>query len=198
MPRTRDEAAFAARQQAILDTAESLFAERGFHNTGIAALCDALGTSAGALYRYFPSKAHIVQGLVRREADRTVARVAELQQNVHDRDSLIDVIVTDLVESLAVSQTSGAQAMTLEVWAEGARDPASAQVLLEAEQASVQALSGALAHGVDAGWIAAVDVAATARWLLSLTDGAALWWTDQESIPTTGLRRMLEALLPPP
>jgi AcrR family transcriptional regulator len=95
MARSRDEAAHAARQAAILDVAAELFAARGFHATGIAALCAAVEMSPGALYRYFRGKDEIVRALVQREADRTVARVDALKAAAHDRASLIDALVDD-------------------------------------------------------------------------------------------------------
>ena len=196
MARTRDPAAYAARQEAILDTAEALFAERGFHQTGIAALCEALGTSPGALYRYFPSKDDIVRALVRREAERTRARVDTLLGEVVDRETLLDALVVELLSGVDAAAVPGALAMTLEVWAEGARDPQSAGVLAEAQAATVASLVAAIDAAVTAGWVANVDADAVARWLLSVADGASLWWADVDRVPPAGLRAVCEALLP--
>lgn len=45
-------ARYDARRRAVVDDAAHVFAERGYHATTIAALLDATGLSAGALYHY--------------------------------------------------------------------------------------------------------------------------------------------------
>jgi AcrR family transcriptional regulator len=45
-----------ARREQILDTAASLFAERGFHGVSVVELGAACGISGPALYKHFPSK----------------------------------------------------------------------------------------------------------------------------------------------
>jgi AcrR family transcriptional regulator len=51
----RDQQAEERRQQ-ILDTALTLFAQRGFENTTIKDLADAIGVAQGLVYHYFRSK----------------------------------------------------------------------------------------------------------------------------------------------
>ena len=46
----------AGRREQILDTAASLFAERGFHGVSVVELGAACGISGPALYKHFPSK----------------------------------------------------------------------------------------------------------------------------------------------
>jgi AcrR family transcriptional regulator len=46
----------ATRREQILDTAASLFAERGFHGVSVVELGAACGISGPALYKHFPSK----------------------------------------------------------------------------------------------------------------------------------------------
>ena len=50
----------AARRQQILDAARACFARQGFHQTSIQDICKEAGLSPGAVYRYFPSKDHII------------------------------------------------------------------------------------------------------------------------------------------
>ena len=49
-----------ARRQAIASAATSLIAEGGPEALRMKALADSLGLTAGALYRYFPSKDHLL------------------------------------------------------------------------------------------------------------------------------------------
>ena len=64
----------AERRRRILETAVQVYAQQGFHQTGMRQLCAALGMSAGALYRYFPGKESIIAGLV--EMDREMIQPA--------------------------------------------------------------------------------------------------------------------------
>lgn len=60
MPRV-SEAHLAARRQQILEAAWRCFARQGFHATSMQDVFAESGLSAGAVYRYFPSKADLVR-----------------------------------------------------------------------------------------------------------------------------------------
>jgi TetR/AcrR family transcriptional regulator, repressor of fatR-cypB operon len=51
------------KQDAILDAALELFAERGFHGTAVPLVAEKAGVGAGTLYRYFDSKEAIVNAV---------------------------------------------------------------------------------------------------------------------------------------
>lgn len=61
----------ATRRQGILDAATALFAEHGFAQTSMADVCNRAGLSAGAIYRYFPSKSDLVLAICRGETTET-------------------------------------------------------------------------------------------------------------------------------
>ena len=48
------------RRTAIVDAAAKLFAERGYHATGTAELCQAVGLGKGSLYYYVQSKENLL------------------------------------------------------------------------------------------------------------------------------------------
>jgi AcrR family transcriptional regulator len=54
------EAHIEARRQQILEAARACFSRQGFHQTSIQDICKEAGLSPGAVYRYFPSKDHII------------------------------------------------------------------------------------------------------------------------------------------
>src|SRR5437868_3902227 len=54
------------RRAAILDAAEQCFSHSGFHQTSMSDICQAASMSPGNLYRYFPSKEAIIEGIVAR------------------------------------------------------------------------------------------------------------------------------------
>jgi AcrR family transcriptional regulator len=47
------------RQEEILDAVAGVFAEKGYHQASIPAICEAAGVSNGALYKYFRNKEEI-------------------------------------------------------------------------------------------------------------------------------------------
>jgi AcrR family transcriptional regulator len=61
------------RRDEILDAAERVFAEKGYHETGIADIAAQLGIGHGTFYRYFRNK-HDVAATV---LERVVAQIAE-------------------------------------------------------------------------------------------------------------------------
>lgn len=54
------DARWEARRRSIVDTAARLFAERGYHATGTAELCDAVGLGKGSFYYYVESKQNLL------------------------------------------------------------------------------------------------------------------------------------------
>ena len=63
----------AAREQTIVDAARSIAGESGMGAVHIAAVANRADIAAGTVYRYFPSKAHLVAELISASADREVA-----------------------------------------------------------------------------------------------------------------------------
>jgi len=89
-----------ARRQAIIDTSAPVFAQRGYHATGIMELCAANDLGKGALYHYIGSKEELLAAIHDRVMDEVMlgaSRVAEAggspsQQLAMLGDELLDVI----------------------------------------------------------------------------------------------------------
>lgn len=88
------------RRTSIVDAAAKLFAERGYHATGTAELCEAVGLGKGSLYYYVESKENLlylihervmtqVLGLVTRIADLDVPAAERLRQLGQEQISVI-------------------------------------------------------------------------------------------------------------
>jgi AcrR family transcriptional regulator len=65
------------RRRQILDQALEEFARRGYHETGVADIAQALSMSHGTFYRYFESKRSILDEVVDDVASRVRAALAE-------------------------------------------------------------------------------------------------------------------------
>ncbi|MBE5783810.1 MAG: TetR/AcrR family transcriptional regulator [Clostridiales bacterium] len=70
------------RKQAILDTAEQLFFEKGYAGTTIQDFLDALNCSKGSFYHHFESKLQVLTALCRQRAEQGFR--AYSQQNYDD------------------------------------------------------------------------------------------------------------------
>lgn len=199
MPRTRDPARFQARQNEILAAAAALFAERGFHQTGVAELCAALQMSPGALYRYFPSKDAIILALV--EAD--VAKADRLLDVLGESDDFQPALVEVLSCALQDARDDRYARLALEIAAEASRNPAVGEVL----NASAMRLRARLQKLIETARAAGridpdADPVAATTLLIMLVEGATGCATLAAGFDPAALRPQLErvvcGLLGPP
>jgi AcrR family transcriptional regulator len=63
------------RRSAILDAAEHEFAERGYEGARVESIAAGVGVRKGALYHYFPGKAALYSGVVRRLVELCEAQI---------------------------------------------------------------------------------------------------------------------------
>jgi AcrR family transcriptional regulator len=97
---SRRSAKWLARREAIIDTSARIFAQRGYHATGITELCTANDLGKGSLYHYIGSKEELLAAIHDRVMDEVMAgaeRVAQAggspsQQLAMLGDELLDVI----------------------------------------------------------------------------------------------------------
>lgn len=62
-----------ARQDEILDAAQRLFMTRGYADTPVQAIIDEIGIAKGTFYHHYPSKSSLLDALVRRMVDTSLA-----------------------------------------------------------------------------------------------------------------------------
>ena len=109
----------AGRRERILEAAERVFAARGFHVATMQDVADGAGMSAGNLYRTFPSKEAIVEGLCARDQQERAANFAKVGQV----ESVMAAFAAGLREHV-VSRPRAKARLMVEIWAEAARNPA--------------------------------------------------------------------------
>ncbi len=68
----------AAREYQLLEAASCLFKEKGYHNTSMQDLADALGVQKGSLYYYIESKEELLRLLLERAASLLGSRIDEI------------------------------------------------------------------------------------------------------------------------
>jgi TetR/AcrR family transcriptional repressor of uid operon len=117
--RTADE-----RRERILEAAERAFAAHGFHAATMQHVAEAAGMSAGNLYRTFPSKEAIVEGLCAVDQAEGARAFADLL--AADRD-IVEAMCTGLREHVFGKPREKAR-MIVEIWAEAGRNPRVAEM----------------------------------------------------------------------
>jgi len=107
------------RRERILEAAERAFVRHGFHATTMQHVAEEIGMSAGNLYRYFPSKEAIVEGLCALDQEARARAFAELMAPDGD---IIEAMYAALRDQVLAKPAEKAR-MIVEIWAEAGRNP---------------------------------------------------------------------------
>ena len=146
-------AAEAERRERILQAAERAFVGNGFHATTMQHVADEAGMSAGNLYRYFPSKEAIVEGLCELDQAELARAFAELMAgNRH----ISEAMRCGLRKHVLLKPPEKAR-LLIEIWAEAGRNPRVA-ALTRAIDAEVRARVEQLIEAAKAGGAASPDL----------------------------------------
>ncbi len=129
-PDIRALAPLEERRLRILSAAEHCFVRTGFHKTTMQDVAAEAGMSAGNVYRYFPSKDAIVEGLVARDRAEVTAGFERLRA-----DNVMGSLAA-LMRDQIVDRGRKTAILHLEICAEATRNPAVAAVT-EAFEAEV-------------------------------------------------------------
>lgn len=170
MARTPDPELAEKRRRQILDAALRCFARKGFHQTSMQEICAESGLSAGALYRYFPSKSELIVAIA--EADCSEFRAPLLAQNeTLDFFSRLAAASEIWIERLMEND----RALVAEVLAEAARDPILAARLAGTETPMRHALADMVREGQARGEVdPSLDVEQAVRVVVLALDGIVL------------------------
>jgi AcrR family transcriptional regulator len=129
----------AERRQRILEAAERAFVRNGFHATTMQGVADEAGMSAGNLYRYFPSKEAIVEGLCELDHAELAQAFGELMA---DHRHIMEAMRCGLYKHVLAKPPDKAR-LLVEIWAEAGRNPRVA-AMSRAIDAEVRARLGKL------------------------------------------------------
>lgn len=86
------------RRAEIATTAATLFEERGFHNTSMETIADAVGVRKPTLYHYFPSKDDILYAIHDEFIELLIERQERRQKAAMPPDHLMREIMGDILE----------------------------------------------------------------------------------------------------
>ena len=155
------------RRVHILGAAERAFVRYGFHASTMTQVADEAGMSAGNLYRYFPSKEAIVEGLcLADQVGRSEAFAA-----LAGADDLKAAMRAGLRGHVLQAPREKAR-MIVEIWAESGRNPRVAEFTRRLDSAVIEGLVGLVELAKSRGAAAAtLDARFAARVLFSLVAG---------------------------
>lgn len=148
MARVADPLLADRRRRQIMDAAIYCFRLRGFHQATMQEICAEAQISAGALYRYFGSKAEIISAIAeehRAEADQAFLRRAETSGFLP--------AITEASREFFMKTASGHGALVGDILAEAIRDDALGAPLRMTDARSVKLFAKAIAAAQQRGEI---------------------------------------------
>jgi AcrR family transcriptional regulator len=186
------------RRRQIMDAAIACFRRRGFHQATMQEICAEADISAGALYRYFASKAVIIGAIdedSRSEGDDALNRTL-------DREGIIAALC-HAAQGFLQKFADGDGALIADIIAEGIRDDAIAAPLRATDAQSVKVFTKAIKQAQTRGEVdASLDAETAAHTLFSALEGiglrrAFLRQTDPDAA-LEQFRTLAERFLSPP
>jgi TetR/AcrR family transcriptional repressor of uid operon len=158
------------RRAAILDAAEQCFARSGFHQTSMSDICLAAGMSPGNLYRYFPSKVAIIEGITERHRAQAAADFDGVLEAPSFYEGLQVMARMYMVEKNVEEVNLG-----VEIMAECRRNPAIAKLFYDLEDDVKARLIQLLRTAAERGEInPTTDFESAAAMLMVIADGISL------------------------
>ena len=155
------------RHARIVDAARRAFVRLGFHAATMQNVAEEAGMSAGNLYRYFPSKEALVEGLCFHDYQQRAADFVALAE----RMGIAEALAKTLQENVLAAQREKAR-LIVEIWAEAGRNPRIAQISREFDAANADGLRAMLVKAQSNGAAAAnIDPDFVARMMVSLVAG---------------------------
>jgi AcrR family transcriptional regulator len=144
MPRVSQEHLDARRRQ-ILGAARRRFARDGFHATSMQDILAESGLSAGAVYRYFPGKADIIEAIAA-EATGLIAGLV-LDRDWASAPPPLATLLAEVIEAVeSLDEEQNVTGLAVQVWGEALRSPTMSAVIA----GGMSRIEAALAPAIDA------------------------------------------------
>jgi AcrR family transcriptional regulator len=171
MARTSDPILAERRKRQIIEAALACFRRRGFHQAPMQEICAQAQISPGALYRYFPSKAHLIAAIAADVQSGVDAILADAEGG-RDLIGALEAVSRIMFEQIFIP---GDGALVADVMAEAARDAELAAQLNQIYRQTHNRLAALIAAAKDDGWLSAdIDPTHAAAAVMALIDGLGI------------------------
>jgi AcrR family transcriptional regulator len=171
-------------------SALALFAERGYHGTGIRQLADAAGLSSASLYHYMGTKQDLLVAIMRDSLTRLLDEGERIAAAHPDPRERLVALVRLHVQTHA---TAPEQTRVVDDEVRSLSAPARAQVVALRDR--YEALwQQTLDEGIARGAFRATSAAVVRRALLEMCSGVARWWTPAGELDLQALADEYAAL----
>jgi len=167
----------------------ALFAERGYHGTGIRQLADAAGLSSASLYHYMGTKEELLVAIMRASLTGLLDEVEELR-SLEDPQQRLVALVRLHVRTHA-SSPEQTRVVDDEVNALSAEARAEVVALRDRYESLWQTT---IEEGAVRGLFEVESVAVVRRALLEMCSGVARWWTSAGELDLDALADQYAAL----
>lgn len=176
--------------QRVQAAALALFAERGYHGTGIRQLADAAGLSSASLYHYMGTKEELLVAIMRESLTGLVAAgeeaVAAHADPVARLVALVGLHVRAHAEGPAQTRVVDDEVRAL--------SPAAREEVVELRDRYEALWHSTLEEGAATGVFRLRSVPVARRALLEMCTGVARWWTPSGPLGTEELAGEYAAL----
>jgi AcrR family transcriptional regulator len=197
MPRVSPEHLEARRSQ-IVEAALRCFARNGIHPTSMQDIFHEAGLSAGAVYRYFPTKESLVAAVVHRVlglSQSAVGAGAPPSASQTDPRAVVDRLLA-VFDDPGPGEQQERFRLVLQIWAEAVRSPQVAEVLRSSTDALRASIAAQVSVAQERGELRP-DLApdAVARVLTALFEGYAFQRAMDPALDTASYRAAARAML---
>lgn len=148
-----------SRRMQVLDAAAVCFGRSGFHGASMAEISKQAGMSAGHIYNYFDSKDAIIMAFVAIRVDEVTHKLA----NVSQQPDPLAFMVGELANIVAEHLDSEYWGLSLEIFAEAARNPVIATALQAADADARIQMHALIARGREQRGLAFDDATVAGR-----------------------------------
>lgn len=176
MPRVTEDYLEARRNQ-ILEAAMTCFSRQGFHRTTMQDIIRRSRLSAGAIYRYFPSKEDIVAAMAETRRIPDASLLVQAEETTDVREAL-RTLARGSLGRLSDRSERAWRRITVQVWAEALRDKRVMRLARAGFDGPIEVIAGLIRRGqLDGALPKEIDPDAAARVCASMFYGLVLQQT---------------------
>lgn len=184
-----------ARIDSIKSAAEKVFAERGFSGATMQEIAKVAGISAGAIYRYFPSKEALIEAL-NRDGRMAQAAVVEGIRMRGDTAAVLTGLADTFFRRLEDPQEFMSECIELELASEARRNDEIRKTLTDGYDAMISSFTAVIRKGQAEGAISkAVDAESVARIMVAAFEGLTMQLAVGQDVNVRKYTKALKAMM---